>query len=654
MPLDPNQVRGIARVHHGFLYQHVAAAQALVRHILGQLDILQLVIERDEDLELHSTARSTYLQIKARELLQFAEISDALLRLHKVRIAHETGQRAGACHVGFVLGGSLGPELAGRNSSHRATLLGKVRSLATANQVDPASLEATWSSLVWSTPGNVSADLGSIMIRESAELALRDLEADIARINGLADHAKTSAFALVTSMHAIAADSLTEFPGRAVRPDQVPLLVRTIEERVAKLPSLPTEFVPLGLDASVLERGIATAILGVSGSGKTTQITWLALAESNVLYARPSTNENEAIDTQIVGQLVAALGATSAAPVHLGTRRRVEAISPLLADRLVVIDNCHLLPKSDILEDLFAAALAVGSRILLAGQPLHSDGQPTARSIRRLFARAPRLLDVPPWTTANVTSYLARRGRPADPIAADTLRTVAGGHPLAVTDIVDLAEAAFDGDIEEAARSVRRGDAESTLRAVTAANFRLLSEHARRVAAVIATLYVSVDDADLGQFLPPEIVQVGVTELREHRYALTSPDSTSRRLNLLEVYTPEAALAFRSIFSVDEQRAIHELAVALIEGRHRRMPSPFLIPPLLIHRAYAGHIPEIVDDLTSDGPLSTESLARAGVGTPLVEALDEILKVATGPEDRFFILDAILYLNEQEDLRRNR
>jgi hypothetical protein len=109
-PLNADDVREIARVHHGFLYQHVGAAHALVRHMLGTLDLVRLVVERDEDLELHFATSSTYLQFKAREALQFSQISSAVLRLHQVRLAHETGERPGACKVGFVVGGSLGPE----------------------------------------------------------------------------------------------------------------------------------------------------------------------------------------------------------------------------------------------------------------------------------------------------------------------------------------------------------------------------------------------------------------------------------------------------------------------------------------------------------------------------------------------------------------
>ena len=99
--LDPRQLVRIQSVHKGFLYQHLYAAACLLQ--CGNNWVQRLVVEADEDIELHGQDRITYIQVKTRAAtLSFGDIEETLLRFEQIRLAHESGARAGQASFAIV------------------------------------------------------------------------------------------------------------------------------------------------------------------------------------------------------------------------------------------------------------------------------------------------------------------------------------------------------------------------------------------------------------------------------------------------------------------------------------------------------------------------------------------------------------------------
>ncbi|MBP2428893.1 hypothetical protein AB7M49_003965 [Bradyrhizobium elkanii] len=62
--LDPRQLVRIEAVHRGFLYQHLYLTNCLLG--AGSVGVDKIVVEGDEDVELHRAADCFYVQVKTR------------------------------------------------------------------------------------------------------------------------------------------------------------------------------------------------------------------------------------------------------------------------------------------------------------------------------------------------------------------------------------------------------------------------------------------------------------------------------------------------------------------------------------------------------------------------------------------------------------
>ena len=109
--LDPSQEIRIEAVHRGFLYQHLYAAACLLT--AGQPGASEVVVERDEDIELVTPAGRTYIQVKTRSApIMPSDIKSALERFDALREEHAHGRRPGKANFVVVVNRALGPSLA--------------------------------------------------------------------------------------------------------------------------------------------------------------------------------------------------------------------------------------------------------------------------------------------------------------------------------------------------------------------------------------------------------------------------------------------------------------------------------------------------------------------------------------------------------------
>lgn len=110
LTLDEAQEKRIAAVHSGFLYQHLFAVGCLLK--AQATNVVQVVIERDEDVEIVLPDCRVYVQIKTRSSpLTPSDISTTLERIEKLRLEHTEGRRQGKAIFVVVSNQPPGPKL---------------------------------------------------------------------------------------------------------------------------------------------------------------------------------------------------------------------------------------------------------------------------------------------------------------------------------------------------------------------------------------------------------------------------------------------------------------------------------------------------------------------------------------------------------------
>lgn len=113
-PLHPEQLTRITSLHRGFLYQHLFAVACLLR--LGVHGARELLVERDEDVELVLTDHHLYVQVKTRQApLGWADIRGAVDAFD--RGEHTSGRRQRQAELVVVSNVPPGPALLGRMRS---------------------------------------------------------------------------------------------------------------------------------------------------------------------------------------------------------------------------------------------------------------------------------------------------------------------------------------------------------------------------------------------------------------------------------------------------------------------------------------------------------------------------------------------------------
>ncbi|MFT3697727.1 MAG: hypothetical protein QM831_31600 [Kofleriaceae bacterium] len=668
-PLDPQQVDAIGRVQHGFLFQHVVAARFVAEQVRTRALFEGMVVERDEDIEIVRATGRLYVQAKAYEKLIFSELKSTLLRMHDLRLLHEAGKRSGSCKLFFAIGGGIGEELLQRGKESKSDLEAKVRKVAAdrnaeeiekarsedrdASLIDADALVQTWNCIEWLTPGSRHKEFGNVCFRASAGELLTDLTNELSHIPRLANSPSSAAYALTTSMHALAADSLVGFAGRQLLSNDVDRLVTTVEQRVAELPEIPTPFVPPSAEAVHFVRGQATVLLGSPGCGKSTQLAYEAIRERlRVFYLLPTESGAAGIREcafQLRQQLIdAGVEASQLVPPNadITLAERVRSLCDHLpSETFIFIDDAHLLSDNTASRILVRRAAKGENGIVLCGLPQQEGGTSTEATLTTLIGKSPDVRDVPGWSWREISEVLFLRGTPKGPFIAREIHEVTGGYPAAVQALIDLATRSFDGDIHRAILSVRSVIGEESISAVVSAHFAALPISAREVAAAVALTKLP-PELVVEELLSPEEAASGFRALKAHRCLIRSPNG----FRLHDIYLHEANLTAADTIPQPERFELHERAAALLDREIQDSDRVDAVPRWLLNLGLAGHIEQVVDLITSEGNFWIETLQRIGIGTPLAHTIQALIPHANALE-RFWLHDCLVFLNFEENLQ---
>lgn len=423
MVIDVRQLERIQHVHRGFLYQHLYAAECLLR--APGTGTLRIVVERDEDVEIVGPDGRLYIQVKTRgETLQPSDVIDALARFVDIRREHAAGTRQGT--ASFLIACNVPP----------SPKLTKMRGA----DDWPADVELIWPAGPDPKPG-IPRPTASVADAVGACVAI----------------AGTLPFAILrpdTLTWKLAGEVMMASSGSPPREDhtfesdELPALFEQLVVQMQDLPAPPLVY-RSQIDEPPLQTDDRIRILcGLSGAGKT---AWVAEA---AVHSPAAITYIDVAD--IPGTALPATVAREVAARMFGRTRGVlgeillPGASPLetlgaLSVRLgqdglhvqVVLDNVHTLPADDVRA---LVARAPNIRFLLVGQ-----SGVTVAELETLLEITTETLGG--WNEDTIAAAITDASCHADYPACERLSRLTGALPFYVLNAAMIAAREYDGSI---------------------------------------------------------------------------------------------------------------------------------------------------------------------------------------------------------------
>jgi len=627
--LDADQLRRIEGVHRGFFYQHLYAVGILL--LLRHLQRGQVVVERDEDIEIRLSDAHRYIQVKTRSSsLVMSDITDAIERFDQIRAEHMAGRRPLTPAFVIITNATLGPELAKAvraDSWPRDVLVWSAESAGAPGEYLPPAWRSVQEALGWCV---VTAEAVAFS-RLAAPTMVLKLAAlvQLAALGGAAG----------TLEHGF---TLAELP-------------TLLEQVVRELQQFPQPPVPYHSheDEPALIGAPIRVIVGPSGAGKTAWAAHAASAGSNAAsyfdaYDTPTNALAPALARELAARYFGGDADRLAATLLPGASG-VEALRAVdvelqrrSIDAVVVVDNVHRLKAEEIRRSMEATP---GVRWIALAQPSPN----TTELIARLGVAAEPLAG---WSRATINAVLADADCPAEPQTAERIRTLTGGLPLFVGSLAQLAKSRYGGDVSRLCDDLEAGThpahvAQEILLAHVA---DALSDDARRIAAMLCLLRMALSAAELvelagaSNLASPHAVGAGIRELVAWGIVRSAPED---QLRLHEAFR----LLCGRFSAAIEPATGSTLRRALVDRIDPRRPGNGPLPferagPYLLLLVDIGELAAVVNIAAND----SEALVEFGLAPLVYKVLTDALETtALSSEDRFWALDALVFWDSRQD-----
>lgn len=419
--LDPRQLVRIEALHRGFLYQHLYVANCLLRAVAAQVE--KIVVEGDEDVEVHRGGGCLYIQVKTRQgFLEVNDIAGALDRFASIRAEHVAGERPGAAC--FVIASNAIP----------AQKLAALAALADW----PADVEIHWPTgtalnpALPLPPNDVVAAASACCIL-AAQLPFSTLRPE------------TLTWKLASSAMLAASGTLPR-SDHAFRRDELPALFEQLAVQMQDFPAPPPIY-RAQIGEPPLSTGMRVRVLsGLSGAGKT---AWVAEAATHLatpavyldVAEMPGAALASAVSREVVAKLFGrsqgvlgeiilpgASGIETLGALNVKLRKEGQGID-------IVIDNAHRLSPSD-LKTIVDQANCI--RFLLLCQPGKA-----ARDIAVSLGVEQETLAG--WDEDTIAAVIDETGCVADYADCERLSRLTGGLPFYVVNAAAVAKREYDG-----------------------------------------------------------------------------------------------------------------------------------------------------------------------------------------------------------------
>ncbi|HHN0156304.1 SEC-C metal-binding domain-containing protein [Pseudomonas nitroreducens] len=423
--LDPAQLKRIESVHKGFLYQHLYAVGCLF--LAQSSGVNEVLVERDEDVELNTDSGRIYVQVKTRSRpFMPGDTAGALGRFELIRQEHGPGRRAGKPQFVIVANQPLGETLQ--------------------TEVDE---NKTASDLIYLHPESKASRPGCLppawaTVEEAAQWCVA--QAEKLNFSLLSPSALTWKMAGLVMLASAAGNGNSR---HVFRTSELPGLFEQLIVQLQDFPTPPASYRPQQNEPTLASEERVRIICGLSGSGKTTWAAHAALhSPEPCAYYDVGDLPGPAIASSIVRELASKYskrdpegirkillpGASGYEAVRAFDRFMEQAEAPLV----VVVDNAHRIPVAN-LRDLLNATRHI--RFILLCQP-HEN----VRELEAVMTlRRETLLG---WDLDTVARVASDAGAFGSAQTFEQLRIYSGGLPLYVDSAIAVSMSEYGGDIE--------------------------------------------------------------------------------------------------------------------------------------------------------------------------------------------------------------
>lgn len=450
--LDPAQLNRIESTHRGFLYQHLYVVGCLL--LAQNAGVSEVLVERDEDVELRLNDSHIYIQVKTRSApLTLSDISGALDRfaiIRKLHAAEVSPKRADSIAKGI------------ETSPQR---VGSASFAIVANVAPGPGLLSDLSESSWPADVSVLWPGGPAITREGLAPAWSSVED---AVEWCTEHARlpysqVAPTTLVWKLAALAQAAAMGGVGASVKAhcfvvEQLADLFEQVVRSVHELPSAPEPYWQQENEPTSLSDAPVHLVVGPTGSGKTAWAAvraahdprptlYFAASEAGAPFAAALVRE---ISSQFLadsrGHLSSVLmpGATGLDALRaLGLLVRERGQMPVL-----VIDDVQRLESDGVLQCIAAAP---DFRWVLLSHP-----GPTATQIEaRLGIQAAKLAG---WSLDTIAAAMRAADSAADAPTCNRVRSLTGGLPLFVRNFAQLAQTRYGGNVSELCDQLEEGD----------------------------------------------------------------------------------------------------------------------------------------------------------------------------------------------------
>ncbi len=419
--VDPAQLKRIEGVHRGFLYQHLYAAGCLLLAPTSQFT--SLFVETDEDIEFLNQDHHVYIQVKTRsEPLGNFDIKDSLSHFDELRKAHHNNQRKLSPQFYVVSNITPGPEL--------------LRHLSLPDW--PRDI-----SIIWPGCSHVNPMI------PPAWPNLPDA------LNWCVEKAQSVPFSrlpgetLVWKLAAIIQFACTGSSPRYCHEFQADDLPGVFEQMVLQLqdfPKSPAPYRPQQLEPSLTSEATVRLIIGLSGAGKTSWASQLAMHNSDTMaYYDVSDVSDQNIASSLTRELAARFlgkvrdGISTVLLPGMTGLDSLRTLGKLLHVRdiqaTVIIDNVHRI-VTDQIRSIIQATPTLN--YVLLSRPW--TGQ---QEIEALFNLHTEVLGG--WTVDTIAAEFSENGCIIDPEVSSRVLKLTGGLPLYVRNAASLTRERYEG-----------------------------------------------------------------------------------------------------------------------------------------------------------------------------------------------------------------
>lgn len=633
--LNVEQLHRIQATHRGYLYQHLYASGCLL--IAKGTGVREVLVERDEDVELRFDDGHTYVQVKTRsDPLVPSDIASAMERFDSIRALHEPGphdveaavdrRRRGRASFAVVANMPPGPKLANMLTSSSWPSDVQILWPGSDNEV-PEGLPPAWADVDEGFSWCVKQGEAIQFSRVLPETLVWKLAALVqaAAMGGVGTAGRRSTFMA------------------AELPDLFEQVVRALQE----LPVAPDPYWPHDDEPIPVSDTPVRLLLGPTGSGKT---SWASVSATHDLrphaYFSARGSEGGVFLPALARELAARFAgndssdlATVLMPGASGLDA-LRALGLLLRHRgatpVVVVDDAQVLNPDDVLRAI--GVVPEISWILLA-----HPGPTADHIVARLGVESETLKG---WSLDTIAGVLRSHGSPADARTCDRVRTITGGVPLFVRAFAAQARRTGNDPAEICDQCERGRHLERTAQEVLLADtLAALNKQARALAELLGIADLPLNGDEVAKLaatvgLLPPTVTAGLRTLISWGIAQQVP---GERVRLHDAFR----LSCNGSSGIFESGAITRLLGRLTELLAASMPTSSVerLARYLEVLPQVGAVELLIEIVANE----SERLQELGLAPRLLSILEQIAADPMSDADaRFWALDSLAFWAMQD------